>query len=78
MDFLIENGRILDPSAGSITQGAIAIENGKIARPVEGKNYRQVIDASGCIVAPGLIDYHVHYFLNATENGVNPDASSFC
>ena len=25
-----------------------------------------------------LIDYHVHYFLNGSENGVNADASSFC
>ena len=78
MDFLINNGRIFDPAEGKFTEGSIAIVNGKIARPETGKTYRQVIDASGCIVSPGLIDYHVHYFLHGTENGVNPDASSFC
>ena len=78
MDFLIQNGNIFDPSTGRITQGNIAIESGKIAKPREGKTYRQVIDAEGCIVAPGLIDYHVHYFLHGSENGVNADASSFC
>ena len=78
MDFLINNGRIFDPAEGKFTEGSIAIVNGKIARSETGKTYRQVIDASGCIVSPGLIDYHVHYFLHGTENGVNPDASSFC
>ena len=78
MDFLIQNGNIFDPSAGRTIQGDIAIVDSKISRPQEGKTYRQVIDAEGCIVAPGLIDYHVHYFLHGSENGVNPDASSFC
>ena len=78
MDFLIQNGNIFDPSAGRTIQGDIAIVDSKISRPQEGKTYRQVIDAEGCIVTPGLIDYHVHYFLHGSENGVNPDASSFC
>ena len=78
MDFLITGGEIFDPSAKTTTYGDIAIVKGKIARPESGKTYRQVIDASGCIVTPGLIDYHTHYFLNGSENGVNPDASSFC
>ena len=78
MDFLIQNARIFDPSDLSARYDAIAIENGRIARPKEGHSYRQVIDAEGCIVTPGLIDYHVHYYLHGSENSVNPDASSFC
>lgn len=78
MDFLINNGSIFDPAAGKFTQGSIAVEGGEIAKPKEGKIYRQVIDASGCLVLPGLIDYHVHYYLHGSENSVNPDASSFC
>ena len=78
MDFLITDAEIFDPSTKSSRHGDIAIENGKIANPNPSHDYRQVINASGCVVTPGLIDYHVHYFLNATENGVNPDASSFC
>lgn len=78
MDFLIQNAEIFDPSAKSSRHGSIAIENGKIAAPKEGKTYRQVIDATGCVVTPGLIDYHTHYYLHGSENGVNPDASSFC
>lgn len=78
MDFLIQNGSIFDPSSGTFTQKSIALVNGKIAPPVEGRPYRQIINASGCIVMPGLIDFHVHYFLHGSENSVNPDASSFC
>ena len=78
MDFLIQNASIFDPALRTTRKGSLAIENGKIASPKEGKAYRQVIDAEGCIVTPGLIDYHTHYYLHGSENGVNPDASSFC
>ena len=85
MDFLIKNAEIFDPTAGKFTHGDIALVNGKIARHDDASHHdglkktcRQTIDASGCIVMPGLIDYHVHYFLHGSENSVNPDASSFC
>ena len=85
MDFLIRNAEIFEPSTGKFSHGDVALVNGKIARHDEGTlahhdgpAYRQEIDASGCIVMPGLIDYHVHYFLHGSENSVNPDASSFC
>ncbi len=78
MDFLIKNGSIFDPAEGKFTEGSIAIVNDRISRHEEGRTYRQVIDASGCLVLPGLIDYHVHHYLHGSENGVNPDAGSFC
>ena len=31
------------------------------------------VDASGCIVCPGLIDLHTHVYEYATTLGVNPD-----
>ena len=31
------------------------------------------IDASGCLVVPGLIDFHVHVYEHCTQLGVNPD-----
>lgn len=78
MNFLIKNGAVYDPVRQQMENRDIALVDGKIARPDPNKVYRQVIDAQGCVVAPGLIDYHVHYFNHGTENGVNPDANAFC
>lgn len=75
-DFLIKNGMVYDPALHKMERRDLAIVQGKLARPEAGRSYRQIIDADGCIVTPGLIDFHVHYF--ATESGSCPDASSFC
>ncbi|MFL6584331.1 MAG: dihydroorotase [Chthoniobacterales bacterium] len=56
---LIRNGRIIDPANRRDETGDLLILDGKIA----GKTRDQpdeVIDASGLVVAPGLIDIHVH------------------
>ena len=78
MDFLIKNGTIYDPAQHKTWKGDIALVDGKIAAPSENHQYRQVIDAEGCIVTSGLIDYHVHYMRGASEGGVQGDVVSFC
>ena len=63
MKFLLKNGRVVDPAAGRDGEFDVLIENGRIAKvgkslPVDGA---RVIDVpKGFIVAPGLIDIHVH------------------
>ena len=60
---LIRNGRIIDPGNGRDEVGDLAIIDGKIASPSEAKPDQpglEEIDASGLIIAPGLIDMHVH------------------
>ena len=78
MDFLIENGCLYDSAAHTFEKRNIALIDGRIAQPIPGHTYRLTIDASGCLVTPGLIDYHVHCFQYGTENAVSPDATSFC
>lgn len=58
---LIQNGRVIDPSQQMDRVTNLLIENGKIAAyDASAGSSATVLDASGKIVAPGLIDMHVH------------------
>lgn len=63
-DAFITNGRIIDPVNGIDTLGDLSITKGKIVSIAgNGKPSSEptnAYDASGLIVAPGLIDMHVH------------------
>ncbi len=68
---LIKNGTIKTMEGPDITNGDILIEGDKIKKV--GKNIEvnedvEVIDASGCLVVPGLIDGHCH--LGMWEEGI--------
>ena len=60
MTIRIINGRILDPSTGTDRIGDILVRDGKIAEADSAISPDRVIDASGCLVMPGLVDLHVH------------------
>lgn len=61
---LIKNGLVIDPDSDFEKIADVLIENGKVRKieekiePQEGMN---IIDASGMVVAPGLVDVHVHF-----------------
>ncbi|MBN1912188.1 MAG: dihydroorotase [Pirellulales bacterium] len=58
---MIQNGRVIDPSQGIDRVANLLIEDGKIAGlDVKDSKTDETIDAAGRIVAPGLIDMHVH------------------
>ena len=58
---LIKAGRVVSPADGIDRKADVLIENGRIAKIGRPKaNRAEQIDAAGCIVAPGLIDIHVH------------------
>jgi dihydroorotase len=59
MNTVIRNGRIIDPANQRDEVGDLFIVDGKIAAKARGSD-SEVIDAAGLIVAPGLIDLHVH------------------
>ena len=59
MKTLIQHGRIIDPASGLDTTGPIAIATGRIiavGRDLPDFTPDRVINASGCIVLPGLVD----------------------
>lgn len=60
---LIKNGTILSPGDNRQFQADLRIENGHVQAigSLTAFENEQVIDASSCIVAPGLVDVHVHF-----------------
>ncbi|XP_059141750.1 deacetylase Atu3266-like [Physella acuta] len=75
-DFVIRNGRVIDPALQINQVADVYVTNGRISRvgsPPEGSRIWSSVDASGCIVTPGLIDLHVHAYEHATPLGVNVD-----
>lgn len=58
---LITNGRVIDPSQDMDEVTNILVENGRItAYGIRPSGREKEIDAAGMIVAPGLVDPHVH------------------
>jgi dihydroorotase len=61
-ELLIKNGRVIDPANGVDQKCDVLVANGRIAEV--GKidtATEKVIDATGMLVTPGLIDIHVHF-----------------
>ncbi len=63
----IPNGHIIDPANNIDEVGNLLIADGRIGKhsglqtpPIISDSYSDVYDATGLIVAPGLIDMHVH------------------
>jgi dihydroorotase len=59
MKLLIKNGRLIDPASGLDQVGDVAIEAGRmvaVGLAPAGFTPQQTVDATGCIVAPGLVD----------------------
>ena len=74
MWLLLKGGRIIDPSRGLDKTGDLLIEDGRISGvdktppcppPDKGGN---TIDCAGLVIAPGLIDMHVHLREPGYEN----------
>ena len=66
---LIKNGRVIDPARKKERNADIVVKDGKIEKiyaegtlPAEAEAAaNQVLDAKGLVVAPGLVDVHVHF-----------------
>jgi len=60
---IIRNGRVIDPASKRDEIADLYVADGRIAQKSEVRNQKsdvEEIDAKGLIVAPGLIDMHVH------------------
>jgi dihydroorotase len=64
-DVLILNGRLVDPASGVDAERDVLLRDGRVMAVelpggLAGVNAKETIDAAGMIVAPGLVDVHVH------------------
>ena len=62
MTILIQGGRVIDPASGFDAVADVAIADGKvfaIGAVPEGFTADTTLDATGCVVAPGLVDLSV-------------------
>ncbi len=62
MKLLLKNGRVIDPASEMDSITDVLVENGRIAAIGENLTAAdaELVDCTGKVVAPGLIDMHVH------------------
>lgn len=62
MNYCLKNGRLIDPAAGRDGQFDLMIKDGKVIEvgPDLTPGDCEMVDASGLVIMPGLIDLHVH------------------
>lgn len=75
-DLVVKNGVVIDPSQGMHENKDVAISKGKIVEVQKGINAagaERVVDASGMMVIPGIIDIHVHCCHRIAHIGIAPE-----
>lgn len=75
-DLLIRGGTLVDPAQNIHANKDVAFSNGVVAEvgdDLSKTDAQEVLDASGCLVTPGMIDLHVHVFYGVSHYGIEPD-----
>jgi dihydroorotase len=76
-DLLLRGGRLIDPASGVDAARDVAFARGRVAAIDQGippDRASKVVDATGRLVTPGLIDLHSHVYWGGTSLGVDADA----
>ena len=79
LDLLIRGGRVIDPRNGIDGVRDVGIADGRVAEIAESIDPARadtVVDATGLVVAPGLVDLHTHVFFGTQPNSAYSDGYS--
>ncbi|MCY3761271.1 MAG: amidohydrolase/deacetylase family metallohydrolase, partial [Gemmatimonadetes bacterium] len=77
-DLLIKGGTLVDPAGGIHGRKDVAFAGGRVvevADDLPAGEAREVVDAAGLVLTPGLIDLHVHVFPGVSHYGIEPDST---
>ena len=74
-DLLLKGGEVIDPSQALQQRCDVAFRDGRVAAvapdlPIA--SAQEVIDVTGNLVTPGLIDIHGHFFYRGWPGSVDP------
>ena len=75
-DLLITGGTVIDPGSGTNQKLDIGITADRIAAirsNIPPVSARKALNVEGCIITPGLIDFHVHSYWGVNPYGFNAD-----
>jgi dihydroorotase len=76
-DLVIAGGHVIDPANGIDERRDLAVANGRIAAvavQLPPHTAGEVVDASGKLVTPGLVDLHAHLFWGRDFFGIDADS----
>ena len=75
-DLLLAGGMLLDPAQGARAVTNVAFAGGRVAAVgphLSAIDATETVDCAGLIVAPGMIDLHVHVFWGVSHYGIEAD-----
>lgn len=75
-DLLLKGGEVIDPAQSLRARRDVAFAGGKVvalAESIAADQAQETIDCSGLLVAPGMIDLHVHVYWGVSHFGIWPD-----
>jgi dihydroorotase len=78
LDLLLTGGTVVDPSQGLRAKKDVGLAQGRVVLvedAIPRARARQVIDCSGLLVTPGLVDLHVHVYEGASHYGIDVDST---
>ena len=73
-DLILSGGRVLDPGSAIDRIADVGFRGGRVATVADGpQTGRDRLDVAGCLVIPGMIDFHAHVYWGGTSLGIDGD-----